>query len=209
MQGGNGVIPSRPPPIIRGVEMETEVNEAARKYTYEDYLNRDDDVRFELIDGVIHMMATPLRVHQGILGELHVQFYNYLKGKPCKVYMAPFSVRLSVGEGSDTVLEPDLVVICDKEKMDDRGCVGAPDMVVEILSPSTSRKDRITKFNKYLQAGVREYWIVDPSDKSVSVYVLRDGEYVSRAYADKDIAPVSILEGCGIVLQDVFEDVNT
>ena len=185
---------------------EMKVEEAVRKYTYEDYMNCDDDIRFELIDGVIHMMATPSRFHQQILGELYVPVYNFLKGKPCKVYFAPFSVRLSVGKGSDTVLEPDLIVICDKSKLDDGGIDGAPDMVVEILSPPTSKKDRTIKFKKYLQAGVRELWFVDPADKTVIVNILKDGEYVVSAYDDSDIVPVHVLEGCRINMQDVFAD---
>ena len=185
---------------------ENEVREAVRKYTYDDYLNRDDDVRFELIDGVIYLLATPARVHQGISGEIHVQLYNFLKGKPCKVYYSPFSVRLSVGEGSDTVLEPDLVVICDMSIMDDRGCVGAPDMVIEILSPSTSKKDMTIKFDKYLQAGVKEYWIVSPDSKTVLVHILKDGKYYTKAYSDTDTISVHVLEGCKISLPEVFQE---
>ena len=182
-----------------------EVKEAARKYTYEDYLNRDDDIRYELIDGVIHMLASPARVHQGISGEIHVQLYNFLKGKPCKVYYAPFTVRLSVGQGADTVLEPDLVVICDMSILDDRGCKSAPDMVIEILSPSTSKKDTTIKYNKYLQAGVKEYWVVSPDDKTVIVHILKDDEYVTKAYDDNDTVHVHVLEGCEIYLPDVFQ----
>ena len=189
--------------------MDTEVNEAVRKYTYEDYLNSDEDERFEIIDGIIYMMASPARVHQGILGELYLQLASFLKGKPCKVYVAPFSVRLSVGEGADTVLEPDLVVVCDKAKLDDRGCVGGPDMVIEILSPSTSKKDRTKKFNKYLQAGVRELWIVDPADKTTTVYILRNSEYVASTYDDSEAAPVHVLDGLIINLQEVFAEVGT
>ena len=185
--------------------MEGEVKETARAYTYEDYLNRDDDIRFELIDGVIYMLASPARVHQKISGELHLQLASFLKGKPCEAYYAPFSVRLSVGEGSDTVLEPDLVVICDKSKLDDRGCIGAPDMVVEILSPSTSKKDLTIKFSKYLQAGVREYWIVNPDSKTVVVYILKGGEYYARTYDDTGTILVHVLEGCSINLPEVFE----
>ena len=184
-----------------------EVNEAAKKYTYEDYMNRDDDVRFELIDGVMYMMSTPASAHQQILAGLHGQLYNFLKGKPCKAYFAPFGVRLSVGEGKDTVLEPDLVVICDKSRIDDRGIAGAPDLVVEVLSPSTSKKDKTLKFYKFLQAGVRELWYIDPADKTVTAYLLRDGEYVlGGIYTDTDSAPVRILDGCLINLQEVFED---
>ena len=185
-------------------ETDMEVKEAARKYTYEDYLDRDDEVRFELIDGVIHLMASPGRAHQEVLGELHLQFYSFLRGKPCKVYFAPLGVRLSVGEGADTVLEPDLLVVCDMTKLDDKGCNGAPDMVIEIMSPSTSKKDKTIKYNKYLQAGVRELWYVEPIDKTVSVYILKDGEYVARAYDNTETVPVHVLEGCMINLPEVF-----
>lgn len=184
---------------------ESEVKEAARLYTYEDYLSSDEDIRYELIDGVIHMLATPARVHQGISGEIHVQLYNFLRGKPCKVYYAPFTVRLSVGEGADTVLEPDLVVICDMSKLDDRGCKGPPDLVVEILSPSTSKKDMTIKFYKYLQAGVKEYWIVYPDNKTVAVHILKDGKYYANTYSDEDTIPVHVLEGCKVYLPDVFQ----
>ena len=184
--------------------MDTEVNEAARKYTYEDYLNRDDDIRFELIDGVIYMLATPVQVHQEIAGEIHGQLWSFLKGKPCKVFMAPFGVRLNADSGDNTILEPDLFVVCDLKKLDGKSCVGAPDLVVEVLSPSTSKKDRTLKFDKYRQAGVRELWIADPGDKTVSVYVLRDGEYIVRHYDDSGTIPVHVLEGCNIVLADVF-----
>jgi Uma2 family endonuclease len=115
--------------------LDTEVNEAARKYTYEDYLNRDDDIRFELIDGVIYMLATPVQVHQEIAGEIHGQLWSFLKGKPCKVFMAPFGVRLNADSGDNTILEPDLFVVCDLKKLDGKSCVGAPDLVVEVLSP--------------------------------------------------------------------------
>ena len=185
---------------------DTEVKEAARVYTYEDYLNRDDDVRFELIDGVIYMMATPAPNHQIIAGEIHGQLWTFLKGRQCKAFIAPFSVKLSVGEGKDTVLEPDLVVLCDKSQLDKYGCVGGPDMVVEVLSPSTSKKDKTLKFEKYRQAGVRELWIIDPKKKSTSVYILSCGEYTAKTYSDTDIVPVHVLEGCRINLNEVFSE---
>ena len=175
------------------------------KYTYADYANRADNERYELIDGVIYMMSPPSQAHQEISGGLHNQLYNFLKGKPCKVFAAPFAVRLNAAAGDDTVLEPDLFVVCDMSKLDGKACNGAPDMIIEILSPSTSRKDRITKFNKYLEAGVREYWIVDPSDKSASVHVLENGKYVTSNYDDTGAVDVHVLKGCRIDLKDVFE----
>jgi len=177
-------------------------------YTYTDYLEWDEDVRAELFDGEIVMMATPLRVHQGVSGELFFQIKAYLAGKKCKVYSAPFSVRLFPQKNNrdDTVFEPDIVVVCDQEKLDDKGCNGPPDMVVEVVSPSTAKYDRVLKFRKYQKAGVREYWIVDPEIKTVQVNILDNGRYVSSVYDETDKAPVSVLEGCEIDLAVVFSE---
>jgi Uma2 family endonuclease len=125
------------------------------RYTYADYQTWNDGVRYELIDGVVYMMSpAPNRAHQELSGELFNQFYNYLKGKKCKVYAAPFDVRLSDKEHEKTVLQPDITVVCDPSKLDKKGCKGAPDMVVEILSPSNAERDTTLKLRKYLQAGV-------------------------------------------------------
>jgi Uma2 family endonuclease len=175
-------------------------------YTYADYLQWDGPERYELIDGEAYMMAPPSRPHQKISGELFGTIWEFLKGKPCEVYAAPFAVRLNPAEdqSDDTVVEPDIVVVCDPSKLDDRGCNGAPDLVVEILSPSNSRYDRIVKFQKYREAGVREYWIADPEEKSLVVYVLKNGEYVTSVYEDTDTVRVAVLPGCAIDLKGVF-----
>jgi Uma2 family endonuclease len=175
-------------------------------YTYADFLEWDESERYEIIDGEAHMMAPPSRMHQEISMALSAMLYNYLKDKPCKVYTAPFSVRLfpAEDESDDTVVEPDIIVICDPAKLDDRGCNGPPDLAVEILSPSTSRNDRIVKFNKYREAGVREYWIADPEEKVVTVYVLKNGEYIAANYDDTGSIPVTVLPGCEIDLKTVF-----
>ena len=175
-------------------------------YTYADYCTWGDDVRSELIEGVSYMMSpAPTWRHQGILFDLAGQLRSFLKGKTCKAFTAPFDVRLNADTYDDTVLQPDIVVICDRSKLSGTGCIGAPDMVIEILSPSTAVNDKVLKFNQYLQAGVREYWIVDPDTRTVSVHVLKDGEYMTRAYAGADTVPVYVLEGCTISLPDVFE----
>ena len=175
-------------------------------YTYADYLTWDNDVRQELIDGVIYDMATPSRRHQAISFELGRQVGNYLRGKPCRAYAAPFSVRLNADSFDDTVVEPDLVVVCDMSKLDDKGCVGAPDFVVEILSPSTASKDKVLKYRAYLNAGVREYWIVDPDAQTVHAHVLENGKYDVTIYHENDIAPIQVLEGCEIDLTEVFAE---
>jgi Uma2 family endonuclease len=176
-------------------------------YTYADYLEWDEDVRAELVDGDIVMMAPPVRVHQEVSMNLAVTIKNYLKGKPCKVYAAPFAVRLfpKKDRSDDTVFEPDIVVVCDSSKLDDRGCNGAPDFIIEIISPSTAKYDRLMKFRKYQLAGVREYWIVDPETQSVQVCILENGRYVVTMYDDTETVPVTVLPGCEIDLRSVFE----
>jgi Uma2 family endonuclease len=171
------------------------------KYTYADYLTWNDGKRYELIDGEVYMMSpAPSSVHQEISGRLFARLFNYLEGKTCKVFAAPFDVRLN----ADTVVQPDISVICDLNKIDERGCKGAPDMVVEILSPSSTRHDQFTKFKKYLAAGVQEFWIVNPETRTLQVHILKDEEYVSRAYGDTDSVPVSVLEDCHINMAEVF-----
>lgn len=176
-----------------------------RKYTYADYATWDDEYRYELIDGTPYLMSpAPTPLHQEISAGFLAQLWTYLKGKTCKVYAAPFDVRLHADEEDDTVVQPDLSVICDPQKIDDKGCKGAPDMVIEILSPSTFRHDQATKFNLYREAGVREYWVVSPEGRSVQVYLLQEGEYVARAFTDADAVSVGVLDGCTINLSEVF-----
>ena len=182
------------------------------RYTLADALTWDEQDRIELIDGYPVMMAPPVRVHQEISGELFGQLRDYLKGKTCKVYAAPFAVRLFEREGDfpedvDTLVEPDITVVCDPSKLDDTGCKGAPDLVMEILSPSTQRHDKLTKFNLYQRSGVREYWIVDPASKSVQVFVLEDGHYAAADFGMAgDTLKVNVLEGCAIDLTSVFAE---
>jgi len=177
------------------------------RYTYADYCTWDDSERWELIEGIPYAMSpAPSQHHQEISGELHLQLATFLKGKPCKVFHAPFDVRLNVDDEDDTVVQPDLLVVCDHSKLDGKCCRGAPDLVIEILSPSTARHDRMVKMQQYQQAGVREYWIVDPDTKTVQVCILENGRYFVTAYADTDTAPVAVLPGCEINLSDVFAE---
>lgn len=168
-------------------------------HTYGDYLAWPDEVRHELIDGIAYAMApAPLRVHQEILLELATQARNALEGRPCRPYVAPFDVRLPRGDEADrdidTVVQPDLVVVCDRSKLDERGCRGAPDWVVEILSPSTAGHDLITKRRLYERVGVREYWLVHPVDRIVTVYRRQDGAFAAPdIYELKETLAVGIL----------------
>ena len=151
-------------------------------HTYADYCSWPDDIRYELIDGVAYAMGpAPVRRHQGILGEIFRQVANVLEGSPCRPYIAPFDVRLpkadEIDDKVDTVVQPDLVVICDRAKLDDKGCRGAPDWVVEVLSPSTAGHDQILKRALYQRVGVREYWLVHPVDRIVTIYTLNSGSF--------------------------------
>jgi Uma2 family endonuclease len=180
--------------------------EADHTYTYADVLAWDESVRAEIIDGECFMMAPPSRLHQDISMELAVQLHTFLTGKPCKVYAAPFGVRLFPKEdqSDDTFVEPDITVVCDASKLDDWGCNGAPDLIIEIVSPSNSRYDRFVKFRKYQEARVREYWIVDPEEQTVQVHILDRGRYITTVYDETDMAPVTVLPGCIINLGKVF-----
>jgi Uma2 family endonuclease len=182
--------------------------EETPRYTWADYLEWDENVRIELLDGEAVAMAPPSGTHQGVVGELFYRIRGFLEGKPCKVYPAPYAVRLNPREDSrdDTVFEPDIVVVCDPVKLDKHGCKGAPDLVVEVLSPSTIRHDRIVKFRKYQQAGVREYWIVDPETQSIQACVLENGRYVVSVYDEEDTVPVTVLPGCRIALKAIFTE---
>lgn len=181
-------------------------------YTHADLLDWDTNIRYELYDGRPVALASPSSTHQLISGELFRQFANYLAGKKCKVFPAPFDVSLFAEKGDRpenvfTVLQPDLSVICDPDKIDEHGCKGAPDLVIEVLSSSTARNDRLFKYRLYQRAGVREYWLVDPASRTVLVHTLEDGAYHSPiAYNTNAAVPVGILEDCTIDLSTVFPE---
>ena len=181
-------------------------------YSYVDYLTWDEDVRWELLDGIPYMQAAPSRIHQEMSLSLLMQFAIYLQGKSCKVYHAPFCVRLDVEKNDNdikNVVEPDITIVCDDSKLDERGCKGSPDIIVEILSPSTGKIDKVTKFNKYEKAGVKEYWILEPDQKLVSVFLLQlNGRYGRpEMYTDEDKIKVSIFPDLEIDLKSVFDKV--
>jgi Uma2 family endonuclease len=174
-------------------------------YTYADYAKWEDSERYELIDGLLYMMAAPTLDHQRILGKLFRKLDTFLDGKRCVAFMAPFDVRLNAHTRDDTVVQPDVMVICDQSKLKNRlNCVGAPDLIIEILSPSSAKMDKVTKHKKYREAGVREYWIVDPEDETVSVNILDGGRYKSTVYFPEDTIPVHVLLSCEINLADIF-----
>ena len=171
-----------------------EAKQLKQSYTIDDIYNLPEGERAELIDGSIYYMAPPSTRHQDISMDLCVIIRNYINsnGGSCKVYHAPFAVFIN---NDDTnYLEPDISVICDRKKIDDKGCHGAPDWIIEIISPSTKSYDYVTKLSKYMAAGVREYWIVDPDGQSIFVYHLKDAEYKIKSFTFQDKIKVNIWE---------------
>jgi Uma2 family endonuclease len=186
-----------------------------KRYTYADYLTWLDDVRRELINGFINIMSAPRTIHADVSYNISWHLGAIVKrnrGK-CKIYTAPFDVRLpkhgeTAHEKIDTVVQPDICVVCDLSKLDERGCCGAPDMIVEVLSPSTNKKDTFDKFLQYEASGVKEYWIVHPKDKAVTVYLLQDnGKYNDGTlYEWEGKVPVHVFDDCPIDLDEIFGD---
>lgn len=171
-------------------------------YTEDDYYNLPEDVRAELIDGqLIYNQAAPSTTHQIILGELHTAINNYIKSKDgsCRVFSAPFAVKLH--KNRRTIVEPDISVICDCSKITDKGCTGAPDWIIEIISPSNPGHDYIRKLHLYADAGVREYWIVDPRIEKVFVYYLEQTDFQIGTYTFKDKIKANIFDDFWIDFQ--------
>lgn len=178
--------------------------EQLRTYTEEDYYNLPEDVRAELIDGQIYYMSAPSRIHQEILMFLSKTIANYLdiKNGACKVYPAPFAVKL-FADNDKTVVEPDISVICDPNKLTDRGCTGAPNWIIEIVSPSTASHDYIRKLNLYAEAGVGEYWIIDPRNENILVYYLEQSEVKADSYTFQDKLKVNIYDDLWIDFKEL------
>jgi len=152
-----------------------------KQYTYADYLLWQFSERIELLRGFIKKMSpAPSRRHQSISFNLTMKIGNMFNLKSCQVFIAPFDVRLPIpsAKKDNTVVQPDICIICDISKLDDHGCNGAPDLIVEILSPGNSKHDADTKFRLYEEAGVQEYWMVEPEEKLVFIYTLQNGIYI-------------------------------
>ena len=177
-----------------------------RSYTYADYLEWEGPERYELYDGEAFMMSSPSVAHQALLMGLSSAFDNWLQGKPCRVFAAPLDVRLFPRDDrSDrTVVQPDLMVVCDRDKLDKGSVNGPPDLIIEIVSPSNSSSELLRKFNYYLEAKVREYWVIDPELRIVSVHVYENGRYISVTYKDNDRVPVATLQGMEISLESLW-----
>lgn len=184
------------------------------RYTYADYLTWQLDEMVEIIKGkLFKMTAAPSRIHQKVAGKLTYILYGFLEGNPCEVYTAPFDVRLpkisTRNEDIYTVVQPDICVICDKDKLDEAGCVGAPDLIIEILSPGNNKKELQNKYEVYQESGIKEYWIIHPSEQTLLIYSLQSGSYVpSRLFTWGDIITSSTLPGFSLHLEDFFKDID-
>ena len=178
--------------------------EKNKHYTYKDYLTWPDDMRCEIIDGEVYMMTpAPILAHQDVAGEIFYQAKQALRGKTCRALIAPLDVRLprnnEADEDSDIVVQPDVMVVCDPSKLDRRGVRGAPDWVVEVLSPKSASRDQIEKRRIYERHGVQEYWLVHPTDRILTIYRLQNGEYGKPdIFALQGSTPVSVLPDISI-----------
>jgi Uma2 family endonuclease len=183
-------------------------------YTYADYFKWKFEERVELIKGKIFRMSpAPSTIHQKLCGEISGQIWSCLRDKKCQVFSAPFDVRLPRKSSDDkeiyTVLQPDVCVICDPAKLDKRGCLGAPDIVVEVLSPGNNAKELKNKYEVYEEAGVKEYWIVQPQYCSFVQYKLENGKYQpSRQLTTGDVVTTDILEGFVLDLTALFAEID-
>jgi len=179
------------------------------EFTLDDYYAVPEEQRVELIDGVIYDMGAPTTIHQLLIGILHSLLRSYIKrnhGK-CTAFLSPADVRLDCD--NKTMVQPDVFVICDRSKITRTCCEGAPDLIIEVLSPSTKKKDSFLKAQKYLDAGVREYWLVDPMRKRVVVYLF-DGspDFAQNLYTFEHSVPVAIFDGkCVINFAEVYEEI--
>jgi Uma2 family endonuclease len=182
-----------------------------KHYTYADYLNFNFEEMVEIIKGKIFKMSpAPSSKHQVISRNFSGILYQFLKNKKCQFFSAPFDVILPIkGKDfmqSDKVVQPDIVVICNPDLIKEQGCFGVPDWIIEILSPNTAKKDLQNKFDLYEEAGVKEYWIVEPKNSTVEVFLLENNSYRRvGAYVLDDVVPCNTLEGLTIDLKEVFE----
>jgi len=184
-------------------------------YTYADYLTWQFTELVELVRGkVMRRMSAPTDQHQAVVGELHLAFGSYLRRQTCQVRVAPYDVRLpqrgtTADQAVYTVVQPDICVICDPSKIEPRGCLGAPDLIIEVLSPGTSTRDWKNKFDLYEEAGVGEYWIVAPGDQNISVFVCDAGTgryQLAGEYAQPGPVPCATLPGLALDWGDIFPE---
>ncbi len=176
--------------------------------TYEEFLEMagNSEERYELIDGEVYLLTSPSYDHQAILGELHAILHTWFKGKPCRPLFAPFDVTLYKSADNINIVQPDILVVCDKDQIDNKGKYrGVPTLVVEVISPSTRRKDMLKKLDLYMQTGIQEYWLIDPDKQAVYFYVFAAGDFAdTQAYIGDAILQSRCFPGLEIRLPDIF-----
>ena len=186
-----------------------------KMYTYADYYKWRFEERVELIKGKIFKMSpAPNRFHQELTRDILLALSNFLHGKRCQVYMAPFDVRLPKKSNDDkdiiTVLQPDVCVVCDPSKLDYRGCIGAPDIIVEILSPGNNSKEMKNKYEVYEYACVKEYWVVSPQNQTFLIHTLQDGKFqLSPVKVPGDVVTSALLPGFSLDLTELFKNIDS
>ena len=194
--------------------MITDINQLdlSKTYNYADYLTWNFKERLEILKGKIFKMSpAPSRRHQEVSFQMSLIFGNFFKKSTCNVYVAPFDVRLinykksSADKEISTVFQPDICVVCDKSKLDDRGCLGAPDLIIEILSPGNSKKEMDIKFHLYEENGVKEYWIVEPLQKSILIYTLHNNTYIGlKPLVEEGLAKSPLFPEMSFDIAEVF-----
>jgi len=182
--------------------MPESVTKSEKHYTYDDYLTWSDDQRWEIVDGVSYAMASPTVRHQDILLNLASALRPFFRGRPCRLFIAPLDVVLS----EDTVVQPDLLVVCDPKKITGACIRGVPDLVIEVLSPSSSWHDRLCKFKRYAAAGVKEYWLVSPDVATIEIFTLEDGAFrIHEAFMQQERLQSALFPVLAFDMADVFE----
>lgn len=182
-----------------------------KNYTYEDLQNFEDEKRYELINGELYLMSSPTTLHQKIVGEIYAQLHNYLKGKKCQAFVSPLDVCLSGVKNPKkeyNVVQPDILVVCDENKITkNMGIQGAPDLIIEVLSPTSKKHDTFVKYNLYQYYGVKEYWIVDEDVGVIYQYIINEKNIYTlpKTYEITENIKVNILKDCTISLKDIIE----
>ena len=184
------------------------LNMQEKEYNYEDLLNMNDDNRYEIINGKLYLMSSPTTIHQEIAGELFFQLKQFFNDKKCKPFIAPLDVRIS-GEKENNkvknVVQPDLMVVCDENKIDEKGICGTPDFIIEIMSPSNITHDLVIKLNLYLKYGVREYWLVSPMEKKIEILELKNGVYDVEEYKIDEEIKSRIFKDLTLSLKEIYK----
>ena len=194
-----------------GREQLVEEPDPSLTYSYADYMQWKFKERLELFRGKIYKMGAPNTLHQVVAGNLYGEMRNYLKGKSCQVFIAPFDIRLPIKNKKKdneitTVVQPDVCIVCDPSKVDERGVCGAPDLVIEILSPGNSQKEVRNKYELYEEAGVKEYWVISPTEQNLVVFLLTaEGKFGNgKMYTSGDNLETAVVPGFAIDVTEIF-----